>query len=201
MQRSHIRHPATCEVTVKEKLGATNALYPLVTAIVGATVDGTPDFATIAHVGIAHLKGITLGMGNVHLTNKGIIENGTFSVNLPSEDMVAVTDHIGMVSGKKEDKSQLFELFYGELDTAPMIQECKVTMECKLIDHVKLATHDLFVGEVVGTYADVDVLTNGVVDIAKLRPLLFDMASKKYWGLGEPVAKCWSVGATFAAKV
>ena len=73
---------------MKEKLGATNALYPLVTAIVGATVDGRPDFATIAHVGIAHLKGITLGMGNVHLTNKGIIENGTFSVNLPSEDLV-----------------------------------------------------------------------------------------------------------------
>ncbi len=75
-----------------------------------------------------------------------------------------------------------------------MIEQCKVTMECRLIDHVKLPTHDLFVGEVVGTYADVDVLTNGVVDIAKLRPLLFDMASKKYWGLGDPVAKCWSVG-------
>ena len=58
---------------MKEKLGPTNALYPLVTAIVGATVDGTPDFATIAHVGIAHLKGITLGMGNVHLTNQGIL--------------------------------------------------------------------------------------------------------------------------------
>ena len=182
---------------MKEKLGATNALYPLVTAIVGATVDGTPDFATIAHVGIAHLKGITLGMGNVHLTNKGILENKTFSVNLPSEDMVAVADHIGMVSGTQEDKSGLFDLFYGELDTAPMIEQCKVTMEVKLIDHVKLPTHDLFVGEVVGTYADVDVLTNGVVDIAKLRPLLFDMASKKYWGLGEPVAKCWSVGKEF----
>ena len=109
---------------MKEKLGATNALYPLITAIVGATVDGTPDFATIAHVGIAHLKGITLGMGNVHLTNQGILENKTFSVNLPSEDMVAITDHIGMVSGKTEDKSGLFELFYGELDTAPMIQQC-----------------------------------------------------------------------------
>jgi flavin reductase (DIM6/NTAB) family NADH-FMN oxidoreductase RutF len=196
----HTPDTTTSEVTVKEKLGPTNALYPLVTAIVGATVDGRPDFATIAHVGIAHLKGITLGMGNVHLTNKGIIENGTFSVNLPSESMVAVTDHIGMVSGTKEDKSGLFELFYGELDTAPMIQQCKVTMECRLIDHVKLPTHDLFVGEVVGTYADVEVLTNGLVDIAKLRPLLFDMASKKYWALGDPVAKCWSVGKEFVPQ-
>ena len=185
---------------MKEKLGPINALYPLVTAIVGATVDGRPDFATIAHVGIAHLKGITLGMGNAHLTNQGIIENGTFSVNLPSEDMVAVTDHVGMVSGKKEDKSALFELFYGELDTAPMISQCKVTMECRLIERVTLPTHDLFVGEVVGTYADIDVLTNGVVDIAKLKPLLFDMASKKYWSLGDPVAKCWSVGRDFVPE-
>lgn len=179
---------------MKEKLGATNALYPLVTAIVGATVDGRPGFATVAHVGVAHLKGITLGMGNGHLTNKGIKANRTFSVNLPSEDMVAVTDHIGMVSGTNEDKGGIFDLFYGELDTAPMIEQCKVTMELRLIEHVALPTHDLFVGEIVGAYADLDVLTNGVVDIAKLRPLLFDMASKKYWSLGEPVAKCWSVG-------
>jgi len=185
---------------VKEKLGATNALYPLVTALVGATVDGKPDFATIAHVGIAHLKGITLGMGKIHLTNEGIKVNGTFSVNLPSEDMVVVTDHVGMVSGRKEDKSGLFEVFYGELDTAPMIEQCKVTMELKLIEHVELPTHDLFVGEVVGTYADVEVLTNGIVDIAKLKPLLFDMSSKKYWSLGAPLAKCWSVGKEFEAQ-
>jgi flavin reductase (DIM6/NTAB) family NADH-FMN oxidoreductase RutF len=179
---------------VKERLGDTNALYPLVTALVGTVIDGKPDFATVAHVGIAHLKGITLGMGKVHLTNEGIKANRTFSVNLPSQDMVVVTDHIGMVSGRKEDKSGLFDVFYGDLPTAPMIQECKVTMELKLIEHVELPTHDLFVGEIVGTYADVDVLTNGVIDIAKLKPLLFDMASKKYWSLGEPVARCWSVG-------
>ena len=185
---------------MKEKLGARNALYPLVTTIVGTVVDGKPDFATIAHVGIAHLNGITLGMGRVHLTNEGIKANRTFSVSLPSEDMVELTDHIGMVSGRKEDKSGLFEVFYGELDTAPMIQDCKVTMECRLIEHVELPTHDLFVGEVVGTYANVEVLTNGAVDIAKLKPLLFDMSSRKYWSLGEPVAKCWSVGKDFDAK-
>jgi len=185
---------------VKEKLGDTNALYPLVTALVGATVDGKPDFATVAHVGIAHLKGITLGMGRVHLTNDGIKANRTFSVNLPSEDMVVVTDHVGMVSGRAEDKAKLFDIFYGELDTAPMIQQCKVTMECRLIEHIELPTHDLFVGEIVATYADLDVLTNGVVDIGKVKPLLFDMASRKYWSLGQPLAKCWSVGKEFDAK-
>jgi flavin reductase (DIM6/NTAB) family NADH-FMN oxidoreductase RutF len=185
---------------VKEKLGDTNALYPLVTAIVGSVVDGRPDFATIAHVGIAHLKGITLGMGKVHMTNVGIRANREFSVSIPSVGLVELTDYIGMTSGKDADKSGLFEVFYGELEGAPLIDDCPVTMACRLIEHVELPTHDLFVGEIVETYVDRDVLTNGVVDIAKVKPLLFDMASKKYWSLGEPVAKCWSVGKKYRSR-
>jgi len=183
---------------MKVKLGGRTALYPMPVTLVGAMVDGKPNYITIAHVGIAHLKGITLGMGKIHLTNDGIKANRTFSVNLPSENMVVVTDHVGMVSGRNEDKSGIFDVFYGELDTAPMIEQCKVTMELKLIEHIELPTHDLFVGEVVGTYADLEVLTNGIIDIAKLRPLLFDMSSKKYWSLGAPLAKCWSVGKEYA---
>jgi flavin reductase (DIM6/NTAB) family NADH-FMN oxidoreductase RutF len=185
---------------VKEKLGDTNALYPLVTAIVGTVVDGKPDFATVAHVGIAHLKGITLGMGRVHLTNEGIKANRAFSVSIPSAGMVEVTDYIGMASGKAVDKSGLFKVFYGEIEGAPLIDDCPVTMACRLIEHVELPTHDLFVGEIVETHADVEVLTNGIVDIAKVKPLLFDMASKKYWSLGEPIAKCWSVGKGYAPR-
>ncbi len=185
---------------MKEKLGDTNALYPLVTAIVGSVVDGKPDFATVAHVGIAHLKGITLGMGKVHLTNEGIKAHRAFSVSIPSADMVELTDYIGMASGKTVDKSGLFRVFYGDLEAAPLVDDCPVTMACRLIEHVELPTHDLFVGEIVETHADVEVLTNGAVDIAKVRPLLFDMASKKYWSLGEPVAKCWSVGKGYAPK-
>lgn len=182
---------------MKEKLGVVNALYPLVTTIVGSVVDGRPDFATVAHVGIAHLKGVTLGMGRTHLTNEGIKANREFSVSVPSEAMVEATDYIGMASGASVDKSGLFTVFYGALDKAPLVDDCPVTMACRLIEHVELPTHDLFVGEIVETHADVEVLTNGVVDIAKVRPLLFDMGSKRYWSLGEPVAKCWSAGKGF----
>jgi hypothetical protein len=33
-----------------------------------------------------------------------------------------------------------------------------------------------------------------VLNIAKVKPLLFDMSSIKYWSLGEVVANCWNVG-------
>ena len=81
-----------------------------------------------------------------------------------------------------------------------MITRCKVTVECRLFEHLEMLTHDPFVVDIVGNYADVEVLTNGVVDIAKRRPLLFSMASKRYWSLGEPVAKCWSVGKEYESK-
>ena len=65
------------------------------------------------------------------------------------------------MSGKKTDKSSVFEVFYGDLENAPMIAECPINMECKLYDVYDTPTHDLFIGEIVETYADESVLTNG----------------------------------------
>ena len=104
------------------------------------------------------------------------------------------TDFCGIMTGKKTDKAALFDLFYGELKTAPMIRQCPVNMELSLHDVLDFGTHDVFVGKLVQTYADDSVLRGGKIDIAKLRPLLFDMASVQYWRLGPPVGKCWNVG-------
>ena len=67
-------------------------------------------------------------------------------------------------------------------------------MELKLHDVLDFTTHDIFIGELIQTYAEDDVLTGGKIDVAKLRPLLFDMAGVKYWRLGPAVGKCWNVG-------
>jgi flavin reductase (DIM6/NTAB) family NADH-FMN oxidoreductase RutF len=187
---------ASTGATMKHKLGPVNALYPSLTVLVGALVEGKPNFCPVAHVGVATPGSISLGMGKRHHTNAGILANRVFSVNIPSQELVAETDWCGMQSGREVDKSRLFELFYGELPAAPMIASCPVTMECRLIEHVAFATHDLFIGEVVQTYAEAAVLSAGHVDVQAVRPLLFDMASKEYWSLGPRVARCWNVGST-----
>ena len=182
---------------MKIKLGGINVLYPTPTVLVGAIVEGKPNFLTIAHIGIVnHAKPflISMSLGKVHFTNAGIKENEAFSVNLPSENLVVKTDYVGMVSGKKTDKSGVFEIFYGELAKAPMIEDCSLNMECKLYDVYDTPTHDLFIGEIVETYAEESILSEGKVDIAKVKPLLFDMSSIKYWSLGESIADCWNVG-------
>ena len=179
---------------MKQKIGPTLSLYPSLTVLAGATVHGKPNFITIAHVGIMTLNHISLGINKAHFTNSGIRENRTFSVNIPSERLVKQTDYCGLVSGRKRDKSFLFDIFYGELKTAPMIDECPVNMECRLERIVDFPSHDVFVGEVVQTHVDEWALSGGKLDISQIKPLLFDMSSKKYWALGDPLADCWSVG-------
>ncbi|MES9995563.1 flavin reductase [Desulfovibrio aminophilus] len=187
---------------MKAKLGAVNALYPSLTVLVGAVVHGRPNFITVAHVGIVNLgqpQLLSISLRKARHTSIGIREHREFSICLPSEDMVAETDYVGMVSGKDTDKSEIFSLFKGGLPHAPLIARCPVCMELTLRDTLDLETHDLFIGAVEATWADEDVTLNGRVDFAKLRPLLYDPLHR-YWSIGQVVADAWSVGKTLMKK-
>lgn len=180
-----------------KRIGPVNALYPMPTTLVGATVNGRPNFLTVAHVGILNHgtpQYLSIGLHKSHYTNAGIHENKTFSICLPSEDLMVETDYCGIMTGRKTDKAALFHVFYGELETAPMIRQCPVNMELRLHQVLDLETHDIFVGELIQTYAAEEVLVGNTLDISRLRPLLFDMASKNYYRLGQALGKCWSVG-------
>jgi flavin reductase (DIM6/NTAB) family NADH-FMN oxidoreductase RutF len=182
---------------MKRKIGNQNVLYPTPVTIVGALVNGKVNFLTVSHVGILNAGSphlISFGMGKTHYTNGGIRENKTFSVNILSQERMIEADYVGLVSGAKTDKSGVFASFFGELTTAPLIKDCPLSMECRLYDTYELKTHDVFIGEIVATYVDEAVLTEGKIDLAKVRPLLFDMSSMKYWSLGPAIGNCWSAG-------
>jgi flavin reductase (DIM6/NTAB) family NADH-FMN oxidoreductase RutF len=164
------------------------------TTLVGANVSGRPNFITIAHAGLMGTGCITLSVNKMHYTNAGIKQNKTFSVNIPSTDMVEKADYCGLVSGKDTDKAELFETFYGRLGTAPMIQECPINMECRLIQTIDFPNHDGFIGKIVETYCDNECLIDGVVDFSKVRPILLVRNDESYWKLGERFAKAWNVG-------
>jgi flavin reductase (DIM6/NTAB) family NADH-FMN oxidoreductase RutF len=105
-------------------IGTVNALYPMPTTLVGATVNNKPNFLTVAHVGILTHHHFSIGLGKTHYSNSGIHENRTFSICRPPEGLMVETDYCGIMSGKKTDKAALFEVFYGDLKTAPMIRQC-----------------------------------------------------------------------------
>ncbi|MHA1723264.1 MAG: flavin reductase family protein [Promethearchaeota archaeon] len=100
----------------KKEIPINPYLYPMPVVLVGADVEGKPNFMPIAWTCIVEHSPptILIATSKTHHTNKGIRTNRTFSVNTPSEDLVEATDYCGIVSGKEFDKSQIFEVFYGE---------------------------------------------------------------------------------------
>lgn len=188
---------------MKIGIGAKTFLYPMPTTLVGANVKGIPNYLTIAYCGIVQRipAMISVALNRAHHTNAGIKENRTFSVNIPSSDMVKVTDYCGIYSGRKKDKSGLFETFYGKLKTAPMIMECPLNIECKLFVVLDPGgTTEIFIGEIVEVYAGEQYLTNGLPDIKKIDPIIFSMHDNNYWKVGEHLARALNVGKDFKVE-
>lgn len=181
-------------------LGGTNLLYPSLTTIIGAVVDGAPNWMTIAHVGIMNHGDkntphyISIAAHPSHHTNKGIRENGEFSVNIPGRALLEKTDYVGIISGKTRDKSTMFDTFQGTLTDAPMIADCPMAMECRVSQTVAVGKHEVFIGEIVGSFVAEDCLEGSKPDLKKIDPILFDFTRIRYWSLGEHVGDPWRAG-------
>ena len=187
----------------KKKFRARAFFYPLTTIIAGAKVNDRANFLTIAFCGMFHYKPpmLYISSGKNHYTNQGIKENQTFSVNFPSVDMVKETDYVGITSGKQIDKSALFDVFYGELKTAPMINEAPMNHECKLVKILDFGgTNEIFVGEIIQTYIDEECLVNGKPDIRKLQPILFAGLDRIYLEIGKFIGEAYKIGKEYEKK-
>ena len=75
---------------------------------------------------------------------------------------------------------------------APIIEEYPLTLECK-VKSWDVETGYL-IGEVVASQADESILTNGKVDLGKLRPIIFDPSFNAYRVIGEIVGKAFGDG-------
>ena len=178
---------------MKVELGPKNYLYPALVVLVGANINGKPNYTPVAHTGLMINRSSVALTSNSH-SNKGIKENGTFSINIPSQEQLILTDYCGLVSGRDTDKGALFTNFYGELGTAPMIEECPLNMECKVVEttvspFARSTPADVYIAEIIATYCNEDVLTDGKFDLIKAKPYFISARDLFYYGLGERIAK------------
>jgi flavin reductase (DIM6/NTAB) family NADH-FMN oxidoreductase RutF len=180
----------------KVKRGPQTLLYPMPAVLVGAEVDEKPNFMTAAWCGIAAHRppALSVALREERYTLKGIKEHGTFSINIASTDMAKKVDFCGIYSGKKKDKSQIFKTFYGVLQTAPLIQECPVNLECKVIHSLDLGSHTLVVGEIIETYISNSCLSKGKPDPEKIDPLIYTPDAQRYQRLGEVIGRAFHMG-------
>jgi flavin reductase (DIM6/NTAB) family NADH-FMN oxidoreductase RutF len=188
---------------MKTKLGKLPYIYPIPITLVGANVHAKPNYATIGDLGLMGINPalVCISSHRDHYTNIGILENGTFSINFPTTDMVAKTDYCGVVSGREVDKSALFETFYGETGTAPMIAECPLGLECRVVQEFSIQHRQMFIGEVVQCFASQEFVSEQdghklLADLTQLDPILYAL-DNRYYSIGSPIG----VGYQEAAKL
>jgi flavin reductase (DIM6/NTAB) family NADH-FMN oxidoreductase RutF len=181
---------------MKKAIGPQTLLYPMPAVLVGAQVNAKPTFMTVAWCGIASHEppAISVAIRPVRYTFEGISANNTFSINIPSSDLAVKVDYCGIYSGHKIDKSEIFNVTYGQLDTAPLIQECPVNLECSVIHALELGSHVLVVGEILQTYVDEDCMTAEKADPTKIDPLIYSTGVRQYQKLGDVVGRAWDIG-------
>ncbi len=184
----------------KVTLGPMPYMSVMPTVLVGANVMGKPNYMTAAWATVACMAPpmVCVALNKERYTVKGIAENKTFSLNLPSARQVIETDHCGLVSGAQEDKSAVFRSFYGKLRSAPLAEECPINIECKLFRAVDCGSHLLHIGEVAEIHADRSCLTDGKPDLGKVNPVVYAQAT--YFMVGKKIDSAFSAGKKYRKK-
>jgi len=182
----------------KIQTGAYILLLVAPVVLVGANVNGKPNYMAVGFVNGVNIKPaiVYVSLNKKHHTPKGIIENGTFSINVPSADYMVETDYCGIVIRNNVDKSRVFTTFYGELESAPMIEEFPITCECRLIgQQVEFEMDTVYFGEVIQVYVNEDVVSeNRKIDVSKANTFVFSGIENRYRSLGEELGKGWHIG-------
>jgi len=170
-----------------------NLLSPLPVILVGANVHNKPNYLVIGYsCPFDFGKYIFFSISKLRYTSIGIHENMTFSVNIPSEDLVDKANICGSKSGRDIDKSSIFENFYGELKTAPMIRECPINIECKVHEILDYERNEGIIGSVVKSYVHPQFINeeNGedILDWREIHPIIWVTGGDfNYYKLGERI--------------
>lgn len=182
----------------KIKLG-NNIFIPMPVTLVGTVIQGKANFMAVGWVTRVNAKPPKIGIGinKSHATPGGIIANKSFSVCLPNRSLIEKTDYCGIVSGMSTDKSKVFHVFYGNIGSAPLIEECPLCLECDLVETMEGESNYFFIGEIRGAYAEDSCVRDGKIDPIEANYLILTMPDNTYWSLGQKMGDAWKIGKNF----
>lgn len=173
--------------------GAKPLMYPQPVLIIGTyDEDGVPNAMNAAWGITTDFKEITISLSD-HKTTDNLMLKKAFTVSMATEDQVLACDYVGIESARKvADKFAKagFHATKSEFVDAPLIDELPLAMECK----VKSFENGILIGDIVNVSADESVVTDGAVDITKVKPISFDPFSNGYFAVGARVGNAFKDG-------
>ena len=165
-------------------------IYPSPAALITSVdEEGRPNIVTLGECfNVSIARPVTVGIAIRTATHShGLIRRqGEFTVNLPTTELLEQVDGIGSVSGRDCDKFEEFGLtaLPATKVAPPLIAECPLNLECRVLSEQEVGDHQLFLGEVLAEHVDADRLgDDGRPDPRKLDMLIY--AASNYFAAGD----------------
>ena len=181
---------------MRKIFGAKPWVYPMPVFIIATyDEDGKANAMNAAWGGISCDTEICICMGENHQTTENLKKNPEFTVSMADVEHITACDYVGIVSGKNTpDKMEKagFTTSKAEFVNAPIINELPMTIECRMTSYDEETCH-LF-ADIINVSADEKILTDGKIDIAKLRPIAYDPVSHAYVECSQKVGNAFRDG-------
>ncbi len=188
------------EVPGRRNFGSQHPVITPLPCVMIATYDEeqTPNVMMAAWASQCDYDKITFEVG-VHKTAKNIKLKKAFTISFATEDNIAESDYLGLVSGYKVPEKVArvgFTITHSPNVDAPIINEYTLTLECVAVEIEAYSDGGVrVVGQVVNWSADERILNEaGKVDLAKLKPIVYDSAAVAYRSVGPIIGKAWHEG-------
>ena len=177
-----------------EFAGSKSTIAPEGVFIIGTyDENGVPNAMNAAWGMQSDMNEITL-MLSKHKTTENFEKTGAFTVAFGTADTVQISDYFGVETGKNVNKIEKAgcHTHRSAHVNAPIIEEFPLTLECRVKSWDPATGY--VIGEIMASQADESILTDGKVDLGKLKPIVFDPSFNAYRVLGGIVGKAFSDG-------
>ena len=180
----------------RKNFGAKPFSYPQPVLIIAAYGENdVPSAMNAAWGGVGDDHQVFLCLSKEHMTVKNILKRKAFTVQVATENLAVQSDFVGIISANnnadKFAKSGLKEVKSDFVD-APVLVDYPISIECSFVSYDEKHCH-LF-ADIVNASVDDSVLTNGKIDVAKLKPLAFDIDNAQYLSFDKVFAKAFEIG-------
>ena len=183
---------------MKKSIGKKTILLVHPVLIVGTYNEaGIPNMMAAAWGGICCSEPpcVAVSIRPSRATYDNIIKTKAFTVNIPPEKYVKESDFVGVYSGKNMNKFEETGLtaVHSEIIEAPYVKQFQLNLLCKLVHTIDLGIHTQFIGEIMDVLVDEESMNDkNMPDIKKIKPFIYDSASRTYFGIGEKLIEAYS---------
>ena len=180
-------------------------MYPAPSVVASAyDEDGNADACTLAFATMCshHSPAVMIAINSTlkRKTLKSILNTEEFCLAFPSVEHVEEVDYLGIESGYNANKLEKVNFNYHKAQkvNAPIIEEFKVSLECRVMHIAEVGSHTQITGEIVNVQADESVLNDkDKIDFELLNPLAYDDITHSYYMTGEKIDNAFKPGLKF----